>query len=139
MPMPMTEIVSQVHRLARRAKAMKTVTFTNTNGMDLDTLYDDLERDEDDLALHAETAGVDDEDNNSEGHDDDDSDYDPNTDADSNDDDEDGTNYYSALNDEDNDDEDDNVPNDEDSDDGNDDNNEDDEVPIQGVGAGRKP
>ena len=59
MPMPMTETVSQLHRLARRAKATKTVTFTNNNGEDLDTLYDDLARDEDDLALDAETPGVD--------------------------------------------------------------------------------
>ena len=44
--------------MARRAKAMKTVTFANTNGEDLDTLYDDLARDEDNLALDAENVGV---------------------------------------------------------------------------------
>ena len=116
MPMPMTETVAQVHRLARRAKARKTITFTNNNGEDLDTLYDDLARDEDDLALDAETAGVNNDDNNSVGHDDDDSDYNPDSD-DADDNDEDSNNYYSALNDEDNDDEDDDGDDDNDSDD----------------------
>ena len=50
--------------------------------MDLDTLYDDLERDEDDLALDAETAGVDDKDNNSKGHNDDDNNVPNNKDSD---------------------------------------------------------
>ena len=100
----MTETVAHIHRLARRAKARKTITFTNNNGEDLDTLYDDLARNEDDLALDAETAGVNNDDNTRVGNDDDDSDYDPDSDADNND--EDGNNYYSALNDEDNDDED---------------------------------
>ena len=77
MPMPTAEVVPQVHRLARRAKANKTLTFTNATGDNLDTLYADLDRDEDDLVLDAELAGVDDDDGES---DDDDSDYTPNDD-----------------------------------------------------------
>ena len=33
------EVVDQVHRLTRRAKAKKNLTFTNGNNEDLDVLY----------------------------------------------------------------------------------------------------
>ena len=45
-PLPMQgTVVDQVHWLARRAKADKTITFTNQNGDHYDDLYADLERD----------------------------------------------------------------------------------------------
>ena len=76
LPMPVSEVVPQVHWLARRANAQKTITFTDISGEDLDTLYADLPRDDDDLELKAQTAGVgaaaDHEEDDS---DDDDSDY----------------------------------------------------------------
>ena len=78
-PLPMPDdAVEQVHRLARRAKASKTLAFTNSQGVDLDTLYNDLDQDDDDLPSNAEIAGVGAEDDD----DDDDSDYDPNDDDD---------------------------------------------------------
>ena len=50
--LPMLEaVVSQVHCLARRAKAAKKLTFTNSDNEDLDVLYVDLERDKDDIEL----------------------------------------------------------------------------------------
>ncbi len=58
MPMPMSEVVPQVHRLARRAKAKKKLTFTNVKGEDLGTLYADLPYNEDDLELTAQPAEV---------------------------------------------------------------------------------
>jgi hypothetical protein len=51
--MPVT-VVSQVHRLACRAKATKTLTFTNSENEDLDVMYVNLERDKDD-ALNKNT------------------------------------------------------------------------------------
>ena len=48
LPMPET-VVSQVHRLARRAKAAKKLTFANSDNEDLDSLYIDLESDKDDI------------------------------------------------------------------------------------------
>ena len=77
MPMPTDIVVPQVHRLARRAKANKIITFTNLAGEDLDALYSELDRDEDDLALDAELAGVDDESDDE----DEDPTYDPNDDS----------------------------------------------------------
>ena len=44
-------VVSQVHRLVRRAKATKKLTSTNSDNEDLDILYIDLNRDEDDVEL----------------------------------------------------------------------------------------
>ena len=64
LPMPET-VVSQVHHLAHRAKAARKLTFTNSDNEDLDVLYVDLERDEDDIELEhddVQPAGVDDED-----------------------------------------------------------------------------
>ena len=43
-------VIAQVHSLARQAKAKKKLTFTNADNKDYDTLYAELERDEDDLA-----------------------------------------------------------------------------------------
>ena len=117
MPMPLADVVPQVHRLARRAKAKKKLTFTNMNGEDIDTLYSHLERDEDDLELDADIAGVDGADTQNESDDededdDDDSDYNE-SDDDSNDDESNNNddnsldgNYYSALDDDDDDDDD---------------------------------
>ena len=84
LPLP-EDAITRVHHLARRAKAARNLTFTNCDNIDLDTLYADLDRDEDDLPLEdAETAGVDnddeDEDDDSDydaSDDDDDEDYDP--------------------------------------------------------------
>ena len=73
MPMHMAEVVPQVHMLACRAKAKKTITFTNVAGEDLDTLYTEMDRDEDDLVVDAEIAGVTNDESDDE--DDDDSDY----------------------------------------------------------------
>ena len=87
MSMPTVEVVPQVHRLARRVKANKTLTFTNVDGDSLDTLYADLDRDEDDLVLDAELAGVDDANDESD-NDDDDSVYTPDDDNDDEDNDE---------------------------------------------------
>ena len=60
MSMP-SEVVAQVHRLARQAKAKKNITFTNTRGEDLDVLYAAIKHDEDDVNLaqaNDELAGV---------------------------------------------------------------------------------
>ena len=96
-PLPMPEsVVDQIHRIARRAKASKKLTFTNVNDVDLDELY----------AADADDTEVDNIDDNSTGVDDDDSDDDdPKYNPDSN-------NYYSAL-----DDDDDNDGNEDDDDD----------------------
>jgi hypothetical protein len=65
---PMTmpaEVIAQVHRLARRSKAKKTLTFTNTSDEDLDVLYTAIGQDEDDVDPvneHDKLAGVDGED-----------------------------------------------------------------------------
>merc|ERR1712086_528409 len=88
LPMP-EAVVSQVHRLARRAKAAKNITFTNSDNVDLDVLYADLERDEDDVELEhddVQPAGVDDEDDDDQ----EDLDYDPNNDSGDDADDDDG-------------------------------------------------
>jgi len=91
-PLPMPEaVINQVHRLARRAKASKQLTFTNADNEDLDTLYADIDRDEDDIELeqnNAQPAGVDDEVEEDES----DQDYNPDSDNDddSDSDDEDG-------------------------------------------------
>ena len=58
LPMP-DEARDRMHTLARRARMAPTLTFTNRDNVDLDTLYADLERDEDDLQLDALNAGVD--------------------------------------------------------------------------------
>merc|ERR1712086_273571 len=82
-------VVSQIHRLARRAKAAKKLTFTNNDNEDLDLLYADLERDEDDVELEhddVQPAGVDDEDDDDQ----EDPDYDPSNDSGDNADDDDG-------------------------------------------------
>ena len=91
--------IDAVHRLARRANAKKKVTFTNAAGVDLDVLYADLDRDEDDLPLAEATAGV--EDNNID-DDDEDSDYVDNGSTGSGSDNDD--NYYNILGDDDEDD-----------------------------------
>jgi hypothetical protein len=76
LPMP-SEVIDQVHRLARRAKANKTLEFTNMVGEDLDVLYADIQRDdEDELDSDDEQpAGVVDDDDS-------DDDYDPANDSD---------------------------------------------------------
>ena len=88
LPMP-PEVIDQFHRLARRAKAKKTLTFTNCNNKDLDTLYadignDDGDDDDDDNEPHqpdGELAGVDiASDDNKSDSDSEDVDYDPNHD-----------------------------------------------------------
>merc|ERR1712086_156249 len=68
LPMP-EAVVSQVPRLARRAKAAKNITFTNSANEDLYVLYVDLKHDEDDQE---------------------DPDYDPNNDSGDDDEDDDG-------------------------------------------------
>ena len=77
MPMPMpSEVVAQVHHLARRAKAKKTLTFTNTRGEDLDVLYATIKHDGNDVDpahAHDKLAGVDGEDKDKTSDDD----YDP--------------------------------------------------------------
>ena len=50
MPMP-SEVVVQVHRLARHTKAKKHITFTNTCDEDLYFLYAAIKHDEDDVDL----------------------------------------------------------------------------------------
>ena len=102
-PLPMPQgVIDQVHRLARRAKASRQLTFTNTAGEDLDTLYADLDRDEDDLPLDVVNAGV----TNDDDDDDDDSDWNGDNDSHSestgnshDDNNNDGTdgNYYNIL------------------------------------------
>ena len=79
-------VVSQVHRLARRAKAAKKLTFTNSDNEDLDILYVDLEPDEDDVELEQDgvqptgTNGNDEEDDPQ-----DDPHYEPNHNSDNDD------------------------------------------------------
>ena len=74
LPMP-EDARERMHALAERAKISDTLTFMNRDNLDLDTLYADLERDEDDLPLDALIAGVG-NDNNED--DEDDEDYIPN-------------------------------------------------------------
>ena len=72
LPMPET-VVSQVHCLARRAKVTKKLTFTNSDNEDLDILYVNLERDEDDVDLEhndVQPAGVNDDDKEDDPQDD---------------------------------------------------------------------
>ena len=71
-------VVSQIHRLARRAKAAKKLTFANSDNEDLDILYVDLERDKDNAKLEqddVQPTGVDDDDE--EDNPQDDPDYEP--------------------------------------------------------------
>ncbi len=131
LPMPAGEVVPQVHRLARRANAKKKLTFTNVDGEDLDILYADLPRDEDDLELPpaqtAQAAGVgtaaDDYDSSEDSDDEDDSDYDPADDEDSEDDesDDDDPDYDPAVDDDSGADSDDSDDDSDDSDDDDDD------------------
>ncbi len=77
------EVVNQVHRLARRAKAKKKLTFTNRKNEDLDVPYADLVNDENDEDVPATPqdgapAGVEDDES-----DDDDSTYVPPNDTES--------------------------------------------------------
>ena len=128
-PLPMPEtVIDQIHRLARRAKASKEITFTDINNIDFDDLY--AAEDDDDAEVNHNndnSAGVDDDDS-----DDDDANYNPDSDSD---------NYYSALDDDD-DDDDDEDDNDDDDDDAGADNdietpgvvNEDDNEETPGVG-----
>ena len=87
LPMP-SEVVDQIHRLARRAKASTTLTFTNVRNEDLDVLYanipsdDESDLDDDD---NIKLAGVDDDgsdDNDSEASDDESSEEDSSDDED---------------------------------------------------------
>ena len=85
------DVVSQVHCLAHRAKAAKKLTFTNSDNEDLDVLYVDLERDEDDIELEhddVQPAGVDDDDDDDDPQED--PDYDLNDDSGDDADDDDG-------------------------------------------------
>ena len=79
LPLP-DDAIDRMHTLARRARAATTLTFTNRDNIDLDTLYADLDRDEDDLPLTALTAGVADDDTDDE----DDEDFEPTSDSESN-------------------------------------------------------
>ena len=91
-------VVSQVHRLARRAKAAKKLTFTNSDNEDLDVLCVNLDRDEDNAKLEQEAvqpAGVDD--NDKEGDLQDDPDYGPNNDSDNDDSDDDDGNEGNMI------------------------------------------
>jgi hypothetical protein len=130
LPMP-ADVINQVHRLARRAKIKKKLTFTNIDNIDLDELYADLPYDdEDDIEVvhdeNANPAGVDDDD------DEDDEDYVPNEDDDDDDDDDDD-NYYGPLADDDEEEEDDDDDDDDDDDYDNGDDNGDDAAEITGV------
>ena len=49
-------VITQVHSLARRAKAKKKLTFTNADNEDYAILYAELERDKDDLELEQDDA-----------------------------------------------------------------------------------
>ena len=80
------DVVSYVHHLARRAKAAKKLTFTNSDNEDLDVLYVDLKRDKDDAKLEQEDvqpAGV--EDNDEKDNVQHDPDYEPNNNSDDDD------------------------------------------------------
>ena len=46
-----SEVVAQVYRLTRQAKAEKNLTFTNTNDFDLCVLYAAIGRNKDDINL----------------------------------------------------------------------------------------
>jgi len=73
------DVVSQVHRLTRRANAVKNLTYTNNDNENLDILYVHLGRDEDDIELehnNIQPAGVDDDDKEDDPQDD--PYYDPN-------------------------------------------------------------
>ena len=62
LPMP-SEVVDQIHRLARRAKANKDLRFTNVNNEDLDILYASLPHNnefEHDELINTELAGLND-------------------------------------------------------------------------------
>jgi hypothetical protein len=81
LPMP-TEVIDQVHRLARCTKANKQITFTNIRNEDIDILYAGLPDDYDGPPdLYSEPAGV-------HGEPDDayNSDYHPNEESDDSDD-----------------------------------------------------
>jgi hypothetical protein len=87
LPMP-SEVVDQIHRLARRAKASTTLTFTNVRNEDLEVLFanipsdDESDLDDDD---NIKLAGVDDDgsdDNDSEASDDESSEEDSSDDED---------------------------------------------------------
>jgi hypothetical protein len=81
-PLPMPDLViDQVHRLARRAKANPTLTFTNTRNKDIDELYANIQGINDDDDPIAGPAGV--EGNTAEDSDDEnDEDYVPTNDID---------------------------------------------------------
>ena len=78
-------VIKQVHCLARRAKGKKQLTFINNDNEDHDTLYANLDQDEDDIEPDnddVELAGV----NNDEHEEDDnDDDYNPESDSDKDD------------------------------------------------------
>ena len=79
------EVVDQVHRLARRAKAKKNLTFTNENNEDLNVLYASLSKDDDDESINDDNdsiTGVDDTDEADNDDDEDNSNYDPTQDDD---------------------------------------------------------
>ena len=60
MPMP-SEVVAQVHHLTRRAKAKKTLIFTNARDENRVVFYTAIEQDEDDVNLahaHDKLVGV---------------------------------------------------------------------------------
>ena len=91
-------MVPQVHRLARRANATKTLTFTNKDNEDLDVLYVDLKRDKDYAKLeheYVQPAGVDA--NDKEDDPQDDLDYELDNDSDDDDSDDDGDNKDNEI------------------------------------------
>ena len=74
------EVVDQVHRLARCAKAKKNLTFTNGNNEDLNVLYaalSECDHDESKNDDNDSLVGVDDADKADNDNDKDDINYDP--------------------------------------------------------------
>ena len=108
-PLPIPkEVVDQVHRLARRAKAKKNLTFTNGNNKDLNVLYAALSKcdhDESRNDVNDSLTRVYDMDKADNNDDEDDSNYDPTQDDD---DDEDNNNEPTQDDDNDEDNNDDN-------------------------------
>ena len=93
------EVMDQVHRLARRAKAKKNLTFTNGNNEDLNILYTALSKDDDDKSTNDDNdslAGVDDAEEADNNDNEDNSNYDP-TQDDDDDEDNDSTVQCTAL------------------------------------------
>ena len=96
------EVIDQVHRLARRDKSKRSLTFTNRNNQDLNVLYADIDDDEhENDAEHAHNAvpaGVDDNDDDNNEDSSGNSDYNPAQDDNSSEDDNNNSNSNSDIN-----------------------------------------